>query len=148
MADTIIGPGALSDLTGAIYDCALDPARWPGTLEAINATFGFASAGLALNALPSGRVLLYTLANVEQEWQASSANYGGDAVALWGGIERVQRFPLDEPIVHSNLEGLPPLQENRYFLEWLQPQGLVDAVVICFARDSTMIGTVGFNRHV
>ena len=148
MPAATIAPEILSDLIGAIYDCALDPSRWTGTLEAIDKACGFASAGLALNALPSGRVLLHTMAGIDEKWRPTANNYGADAIALWGGLERIQRFPLDEPIVYSSLEGLPPLRENRYFTEWLQPQGLVDAVIIGFARDQTMIGSVGFNRHV
>jgi hypothetical protein len=48
----------ISDTIGMVYDCALDPARWPDTLAAIFANLGFRTSSLVLQELPSGRPLL------------------------------------------------------------------------------------------
>ena len=134
----------MSQLIGRIYDCALDPNRWSATLEAISETCSLHSSGLALQALPSGQSLLNVQVNSHTDW----AEYAADSIALWGGLDRLMRLPIDEPIVYSSLEGLPPPEDNRYYVEYLHPVGLNDAVVIMFARSNTMIGTVGFNRHI
>lgn len=38
----------LLDLVGEIYDCAIEPARWPQTLERISGRLGLRSAGIVL----------------------------------------------------------------------------------------------------
>ncbi|HZT18843.1 MAG TPA: hypothetical protein VFA23_05525, partial [Dongiaceae bacterium] len=45
--------GELSELVGALYDAALDPARWPAALERLAAAFEAAQATLSFD--PSGR---------------------------------------------------------------------------------------------
>ena len=138
----------LSDLIGLIYDSAIDPARWMLVLEGFMAAFDYAQGGVALQSLPSGQYVLLTSAGVEPSWLARQSVYGADSLALWGGLDRVSQFPLDEPIIHSKIGNLPPLRENRYFAEWLEPQGLSDAVAFGIARDSTLLGSIAWSRSV
>ena len=85
----------------------------------------------------------------DPEWLsiADDEAYRADAVALWGGAERAERFPLDEPIVNSQGPAYPNLHNNRYFREILEPRGLYDAVLIAIAREPRLLGYVAFNRH-
>jgi DNA-binding CsgD family transcriptional regulator len=138
----------ICDLIGLIYDCAIDPGRWQLVMEAFIKAFNYAQGGLALQSLPSGQYLLVTSAGVEPFWQARQAAYGPDSVNLWGGLARLSQYPLDEPIIHSKIENLTPFQDNRYYVEWLEPQGLSDAVAFMIARDSTMLGSIAWSRHV
>lgn len=57
----------ISDTIGAIYDCALDPAGWPDTLEAICASMAFSTPSLVLQKLPSWRPLLYHSGGIAPE---------------------------------------------------------------------------------
>ena len=49
---------AFSTLVGAIYDCALDPDLWPGTLTGLCDALAFRVSNLALQEMPSGRLLV------------------------------------------------------------------------------------------
>ena len=92
----------VSDLIGLVYDCVIEPARWEATLNAIRHELGFSNAVLAVNALPSGRVLLAVSAGVPPEWQARLAQHGEAAIQTWGGPQRILEYPLDEPIIQSH----------------------------------------------
>jgi hypothetical protein len=137
----------ISDLIGGIYDCVLDPGRWSVALAAICQEFDFASSILGILRLPAGAHPFQASVGVEPQWLARIGEYGPDLIAIWGGIERVQQYPLDEPILTSEAVGRAAMRENRYFREWVQPQGIADAAAIAVARDQTMIGNVSFGRH-
>lgn len=148
MAELISSP-ALSDLIGAIYDCALDPERWRPTLRLIRETLGFDNAVLQLQALPSGEALLNISSGVEPPWSDRLVHYGPDAVELWGGEAVFHAVPLDEPAVLSriNPRGLTVEGGNRMILEWGRPQGLTDIMAIVLARDAGALGSIGMGRH-
>lgn len=136
------------DLIGKIYDCALDPEGWPGALDAIRFQLGFCNCSILLQAIPSGEILLNRIVGTTPDYVAKMQDHASDIIRIWGGWDRIQGFPLDEPIVHSQIPGLLPLASYRYYSEWLQPQGIIDAVAIGFARDQTLLGSIGLGRHL
>jgi DNA-binding CsgD family transcriptional regulator/PAS domain-containing protein len=140
----------LSDLIGSIYDCILTPANWEPTLDRINEAFHFANSVLGIAPLRGGgQVVNVGAGDIDQEWLAAVAagKYTVEAVALWGGAERAQRFPLDEPILGSQSPGYADRHTNRYFTEILEPRGMLDAVLITIARDPVLLGYAAFSRH-
>jgi len=54
-----IAPEALSDLIGAIYDCALEPERWQQTQQQINAFCDSPFGGLGINDSRTGYIGVY-----------------------------------------------------------------------------------------
>lgn len=38
-------------------------------------------------------------------------------------------------------------QQNRYYIEWAEPQGLHDAVSVALMRDATRVGRIAFANH-
>jgi len=145
-ARTPISPETLSDLVGAIYDCALDPSRWPATLSAVRHELNCRNASLTLQALPSGNVLLQVSDGIEPQWLERVPEYGEDIVELWGGLQAYLSLPLLEPLVLSRV-GTQDREHNRYYREWAQPQGLVDTLAIGLTRDADSIGSIGFGWH-
>ncbi len=137
----------IADLIGAIYDCALDPALWPETIDAIRQELEFHNAAIEVRALPSTEMTLNISVGIEAPWLDKVANYGPDIVALWGGVERIQHYPLYEPIVNSHVVDRATVVSNRYFIEWVEPQDIADAVAIALARDREMIGSFTMGRH-
>jgi DNA-binding CsgD family transcriptional regulator/PAS domain-containing protein len=137
----------LSELIGSIYDCVLDPAKWEGTLAAIGAEFLFANAVLSVLRLDNGQMILGASMGIGPAWLARAMEMSPDVMEGWGGPERIQQFPLDEPIVWSEAVGLEAQRASRYFREWGEPQGFLDTAAIGIARDATMVGTVAFGRH-
>ena len=146
--DACAETAAFSEVVGAIYDCALDPRRWPVTLTAMRQTLGYANAILGLNELPSGRYLLNLSSGIDSPWLERVPDYAADTIDLWGGPEFFYTYPLDRPAVASRVNP-SALREplNRYVREWAYPQGLIDSLAIPLARDATSIGSVAFGRH-
>ena len=137
----------LSDIIGAIYDCVLTPANWAAALEGVNRAFTFASCALGVTPLRAGAQVINVTVGVDDAWLSERDSYTADAVAMWGGPERLQRFPLGEPIVASQSPGYAEIRTNRYFREILEPRGLFDAVAIAVASEPLLLGYVAFNRH-
>jgi DNA-binding CsgD family transcriptional regulator/PAS domain-containing protein len=137
-----------SHLVGSIYDCALDPARWPDTLTRLREPLSFHNATLALQSLPSGALLLHVASGMDERQLARMPEYAADIVELWGGVEALNSYPLDEPVVLSAVRRFEDYAQNRYYLEWGKPQGVTDTLAVAMARDSGAIASLGLGRHV
>lgn len=147
--DGDISTAVVSDLIGCIYDCALDPQRWPDTLALLKSALGFAHATLSLQSLPTGRVLLNVTSGIPSPWLERIPDYGSDIIALWGGNNVIASAPLEEPLLLSemNPEIADGSSRNRYYLEWRRPQGLIDTVAIGLARDAYFLSTASLVRQ-
>jgi DNA-binding CsgD family transcriptional regulator len=137
----------VSELIGGLYDCVVDPSKWEQSLDAIRTELNFANAVLGANALPSGETSIAISVGIAPEWIARMPGYGTEIMRAWGGVARIQAYPLDEPILQSQATSPQQLRGNRWITEWGEPQGLINAVTIPFARDPTMIGNLTCGRH-
>ena len=138
----------ISNLIGAIYDCVITPERWTGVLEEIRGEFGFATGVLSVVSLTNMRAGVNAVSGTDSAQMAQNGvEYGADIVELWGGAERIQQYPLGEPIVQSQAVPREVIFGNRYYLEWALPRGLFDAVGVTLVRDKTMVGNVIFSQH-
>lgn len=140
---------AMSDLIGPIYDCAIDPARWPEVLAEISRRLGFCQVTLTLQAMPSGAVMLNVASGISDSWLERSTVYGADVIAMWGGLARIAATPLEEPILLSDMN--PGLRDgsvyNAFHSEWYRPQGLVDSAAVGLTRDATSLASISLTRH-
>ncbi|CAN7446593.1 MULTISPECIES: helix-turn-helix transcriptional regulator [unclassified Devosia] len=142
-----IPAGELSDLIGSIYDCALTPSLWPATLDALRGRMAFLSATLAVVEMPNGNTLINAASGVDDIWLIAMRDYGREIMDQWGGADRVRNYPLDVPMVLSevNPEALTPA--NRYHREVGLPRGVVDSLSVGLLRDQTAFGAITFTRH-
>ncbi|MBZ9996469.1 helix-turn-helix transcriptional regulator [Mesorhizobium sp. BH1-1-4] len=137
----------ISELIGTIYDCVLDPSRWPAVVDSIRRELEFCYAVLGVYPLPGGEVTLGVATGIDSLKLGELPSYGQDLVDLWGGDTKVKQYPLEEPIAQSQAVPDAALVASRYFREWAQPQGVVDAVAIGLERNSRMVSTLSFGRH-
>jgi DNA-binding CsgD family transcriptional regulator len=142
-----LSPSYLSEIIGSIYDCSLDPGNWPDTLTAMRRELNFQNAVLSLLALSSGEVLLNITSGIDKIWLERIPEYGADIIDHWGGPERLQNVPLDDPAVLSHVNPREHWATNRYYVEWAKPQGLFDVLAMGLARDSVTVGSIAFGRH-
>ena len=136
-----------SEIIGSIYDCVLDPAKWDLVLARICTELELANAVLGVIRLPQGIQIHQSIVGIPAEWLARVPDYTGDIVALWGGPQRIQQYPLDEPVIQSEAAGHEAMQANRYFREQVAPRGLIDAVAFAMIREANALGNVAFGRH-
>ena len=138
-------PERFSDLIGSIYDCALDPTKWESVLAAITREFVFSSALLSMVRF-SGEPFVLASTGVDSELLTRLPEMSADMAALWGGWERFEQFPLDEPIVNSQAVPRTLVADNNSYLNAWRDRGDIDAAIVMIARDTAMVGAVGFNR--
>ena len=137
-----------SDLIGAIYDCVITPERWTEVLDEICAAFGFATGALSVASLTNMRAGVNAVSGSDLAQMAQNGiAYGPDIIELWGGVERIQQYPLGEPIVQSQAVRQEIISGNRYYREWAMPKGLFDAVAVGLVRDRMMVGNAIFSQH-
>lgn len=147
MTVDLIEPAKLSDLIALIYDCAIDPAAWPVALEAMRLELGLFNSSLDLLALPEGQSLLNCTTNIPAPYRERMTELAPHIAAIWSPAMAPDR-PMDEPIVFTQL-GVPPetLDNNPYWREWIEPQGICDALALKLAHDERTIAGVAFGRH-
>ena len=140
----------ISEIIGAIYDCVLDPGKWEGVLASLNREVNCVNAVLGVVPLRRGAQTANVTVGYDREWLDAAVTdiYRAESVKLWGGPERADQFPLDEPIVRSQLPAFRMRHDNRYFRDLLEPRGISDAALITLARDAQLLGYVCFSRHV
>src|SRR5262245_34676400 len=131
----ILTAGNLSSLVGAIYDCVIQPQHWSTVLENLRAVTHCANAVLAANLLSSGEVLISSVVGISPEWQGRMNDYSEHVMDLWGGVERIAAYPLEEPIVCSQAVGMARIQRNLFYRDWARPQGLCDSMVLPLERE-------------
>jgi hypothetical protein len=83
-----IASAALSRLIGSIYDCAVEPERWPETLKLIRDERNFAGASLSVVALPSGNVLLEIMSLSDFAAIERTPQDTHDPVEMWDGMDK------------------------------------------------------------
>jgi DNA-binding CsgD family transcriptional regulator len=143
----VIAPERLSALIGLIYDCAIEPDRWPIAMEAIRVELGLQLSSLDVASLPDGRSLLNYMTNVPDPW-AQRADLMPLAAEMWGGMGQLLANPFEEPVVLSRLVGVPDESWTMpFYLEWAQPQGICDVICLPLVRDERGLGAVSFGRH-
>lgn len=136
----------MSGVIGAIYDCVIDPSLWTSTLELIRREVNGANALIAAHSFSSAQPLVHAYTGVDQAWLTAAFAYEPQVFELWGGEDRIKRYPLEEPIIQSQATPRSSWQSNPYYKALLEPNGLFDAVSIALARDQTMFSVVTLGR--
>jgi DNA-binding CsgD family transcriptional regulator len=137
----------VSELIGLLYDCAIDPQRWEPALDAIYLELGFVNAALGIQAMPSGAPLLMVERGLQPAAALKTPEYFAGTLELWGGAKRIMEYPLDEPILLTQATGRTSFPGFYSWDRFAAPAGLIDLMVIAFARDADIIGSVAMGRH-
>jgi DNA-binding CsgD family transcriptional regulator len=137
----------LSRLIGLIYDCAVDPQRWEIALDAIRHELDFQSALLSAISFHPVHLQLNTTSGVPADWVPRLQSYAGAAMETYGGPQRILQFPLEEPIVQSQVVDPATLTDNAWYRDYLVPQGLIDSATVFVIRDAGMGASIGFAKH-
>jgi DNA-binding CsgD family transcriptional regulator len=137
----------LSDLIGAIYDCVLEPARWDATLDEVRRLLNCANAVLALLDLRTDSVRVQKAVGIEPYWLAKSAEYSADLTGFYRTAPDLLSRHIDEPLSPSRDGDPAAVLANRFYLEWMKPQGLIDAIVMFLMRSPNRFAMTWMARH-
>ncbi|TGV08694.1 hypothetical protein EN816_32875 [Mesorhizobium sp. M8A.F.Ca.ET.173.01.1.1] len=82
----------ISELIGTIYDCVLDPGRWPSVVDNIRLGAGVLLRGSRVYPLPGGEVTLGVATGIDSVRLGEVPAHGQDLVDLRGGDIRVKQI--------------------------------------------------------
>jgi hypothetical protein len=134
----------VSELIGDIYDASLDPALWPLVLEnSGNFVGGVASALFMKDVVRKAHNTVYT-------W-----GYDPNYVQVY--VEKFIQFDpfttgqfffaIEEPLSVADLMSHEEHRKSRFFKEWVQPQGWIDARSATLEKSATTYSGFSVIRH-
>jgi hypothetical protein len=136
----------ISELIGAIYDCAIDPARWEATLAEIRDALDCHAAFLHLDDLRHDRLLIQKSVGIEPSLQHVMAKHMPEinanmatALASWRS--------LDEPHIASRHLPRAYLETSPYIQECWRPEGIVDTIQFFLIYTPTRFSAMALARH-
>lgn len=148
MSDGI--PAAISDLIGDIYDCAIDPDRWPAALGRLCAVLEGVASQLYVVDLDTGRHHFATgWGEAPEATRELVARYQGPS-ADWQRGAILRRGPdadPDEPIVLRREPNAAEIVASEFFQGWAEGLGYCDMIGAIVLRRESRAGIVGVARH-
>lgn len=115
-----ISADELSELIGAIYDCAIDPQRWPDTCRKIAAQCESTAGGICVHDLRQARsAQLFVFGYATQFLQALGEHYSQSPMAASDVVSDLGHVSALSMAQHH-------LHDSRFFQEVMAPFGLQD----------------------
>ncbi|NEK55837.1 helix-turn-helix transcriptional regulator, partial [Rhizobium leguminosarum] len=114
-----------SKLVAMIYDCVLEPVKWEALVSELLRELNFSYGLLSISAFPEGNAIFGVSVGIEGPWMERLPGYWADIMEIWGGDARIQQYPLEEPILQSQIADGRRLKANPYYTGWFAPQGYI-----------------------
>jgi DNA-binding CsgD family transcriptional regulator len=137
--DTVI----LSRLIESIYDCAIDPALWPSTLDQIAAAHDSTAGTLNVMDYATGAERTLVHVGISDHYQALyRERYQGCDVFAHSLLLR----PVDEPATSEELAAEEELLQSRIYREWAAPQGFRYVLLTALIKNQARLAFIGVTR--
>lgn len=134
----------LSQLISDIYDAALDPALWNSVLEKSGAFTGGRAAGLVSKDAVSKAANVFYETGIEPKYVRSYV----ETYTKFDPATTGQFFAdIEQAVTVTDLMPYEEFQETRFYKEWLEPQGWIDALTAPLDKSATSLAAVTVFRH-
>lgn len=130
----------LSDLVGSIYECALDPAGWNGTLKQICEAVGGDAAALAIQHLVRMQSIFEVEYNTDPVYQQ---RFREDYVTLSPFFVAGHFLKLGDVASIADVMDHDEFLESRFYREWAGPQGWPDLILGAVSKSTDRLGYLG-----
>jgi DNA-binding CsgD family transcriptional regulator len=138
-------PEQLSELIGEIYDAALDPALWSGVL---GKTGRFVGGPVAAIFAKSPTALTGTVYYHSSGKDPVYRRLYFDKYIKFDPMTTAQYFSdVEQPMSVADIMPYEEFLETRFYKEWVQPQGMVDAVTAVLDKSVTTAALFGVFRY-
>jgi len=142
-----LAPERLSDLIGRIYDCAIEPERWPDTLAEICRSLDCMSGIILLIDLERSRHKFAYTWGVGSDWTRRALDDSDLLTSFYGHFFQRQLCPDGEPLALSRcIDAFGP-RSRQLCTELMQPLGMSDMMQTVVLREKRRLAVVGANRH-
>jgi len=141
----MLAPKRMSDLIGMIYDCALEPERWPRTIAEICATMGCLSGMILLVDLrrPQHR-FAYTW-GLAPHWERRFLGYSGSLRDFYARAFSKTICVDGDPLVLSSV--ISGKYATSVYAQLTEPEGITDAMHTVVLRQVRRLAVFGAHRH-
>jgi DNA-binding CsgD family transcriptional regulator len=138
-----VGDGELLDLVGDIYDCALQPSRWPAALERLSVAIRGTNCAVCLHAIPAEPQLsLVANWNVDPAFEEAMArNYPQNPF-----VPLVWFKAVDEPCSALTEIAEDQLKATSWYSATMGRYGLRDSAFTILAKSTRQFGTLSIQR--
>jgi DNA-binding CsgD family transcriptional regulator/PAS domain-containing protein len=144
---SMLAPDRLSDLIGRIYDCAIEPERWPDTLAEICRAIKCMSGIILLVDLENSRHKLAYTWGLSLEFTKRYFEHSDDLTGFFTRAFSRQSRLDGEPLIVSHLIDRIGPHGQRVYAEMTEPQGISDMMQTVVLREARRIAIFVANRH-
>lgn len=137
----------VSELIGAIYDCAIEPERWDGTLDAIRKLLNCANGTFYLFDTETEQHRLYRVVGVEPHWQRLMEEYAPHLAEVFQHVGDAATRPIDQIFVMQRELSPEFLQSSFYYRNWAVPQGIEDLIQVTLLRERSRLSMLAMGRY-
>jgi DNA-binding NarL/FixJ family response regulator len=134
-----------SSVIADIYDAAIEPAMWQQALASICAYVGGSSAVLYWHDAASERSKALHLFNENQEY---TKLYFEKYLPMNPMFPAAAFVDVGRVVSTSDIMPYEEFVETRFFKEWSEPQGIVDALSVNFEKGVTRVSLVNIRTEV
>src|SRR5215510_1048138 len=137
----------MSALIGMIYDCSIDPERWPQTLAEMCRAIECMSGAILLLDLERSQHKFAHTCGLSSEWAKRYFDYSDDLTLFYRRAFSRDICPDGEPLLLSQLMERVGRRGQRIYAEWTEPQGVSEMMQTVVLRQSRRLAVFGANRH-
>jgi len=135
----------LSDLIGMIYDCAIEPDRWPRTIAEICETIGCLSGLLVLVDLRRPQLRLAYTWGLTSKWERRFLSYSDSLPGFYARAFSKALCADGEPLVLSSV--VSGAYAESAYADLTRPEGISEAMQTVVLRAAGRLAVFGANRH-
>jgi DNA-binding CsgD family transcriptional regulator/PAS domain-containing protein len=143
-ADSEISLQTFSKVVEAVYDCALDPTRWDGTLRLISDLCESQVSQMSVHDYINGRTeLAFGLAYSEHFIRLHEETYK----AMNPFLSMLTMQPVGLVKTRAMFIDDREFYEGRFYQEWVKPQGYDDTLSVTLLKTDQRVGWWAAHRH-
>jgi DNA-binding CsgD family transcriptional regulator/PAS domain-containing protein len=135
----------MSDLIGMIYDCALEPERWPGTIAEICRTMHCLSGLLVLVDLRRSQLRLAYASGMRPEFERRFLSYSNKLVGFYARAFSKDICVDGEPLLLSSV--ISGAYAESVYADLTRAEGISEAMQTVVLRQAGRLAVFGANRH-
>jgi DNA-binding CsgD family transcriptional regulator len=142
-----LAPARMSDLVGLIYDCAIEPSRWPKALAEICGAIDCVSGLILLLDLPHSQHRFAHTWGLSPDWAQRYFDHSDDFSGFYSRAFSRDICLDGEPLLLSQLMPLVGRHGQHVYDAWTRPQGLSEMMQTVVLRQQRRLAVFGANRH-
>jgi DNA-binding CsgD family transcriptional regulator len=134
----------LSSLIGDVYDASLDPSLWPSVLEGISSFVPGSSVNLFSQDALKHTANVHYIHGIDPAYIKS---YNEIYIKLNPTLPATLFFDVGTVICQTDIMPREEFNQTRFYKEWLQPQGWVDAMAAVLEKSAVSCAALAVGRH-